>query len=116
MSCCKQATPRVSSNPQDGAADGGAVDRYTTFVGIDCEGNTRRVIDAIRRLTLPEGDEAAADPFWAYFHKRRHATTGVRCDDLLLLASFVNQVRELFETHDDQEGLRLLDKLEDECF
>lgn len=105
MSCCKLA-------PTSGAA---TTDRYTTFAGIDCEGNTRRVIARIAQFTLPEGEEAA-DPFWAYFHRRRHATSGVRCDDLLLLASFVNQVRELFEAHADTEGLSLLDKLEDECF
>jgi hypothetical protein len=29
------------------------------------------------------------DPFWAYFFKRRNATQGMRCDDQLLLSSFV---------------------------
>jgi hypothetical protein len=100
MSCTK---PEASAAP----------DRYTTFVGIDFDGQTRRMIERIELHTLHAGQP---DPFWAYFHKRRHATAGVRCDDLLLLASFVNQVRELFEARADKDGLAMLDQLEDECF
>jgi hypothetical protein len=90
-----------------------ARDRYTTFAGIDFDGQTRRVIERIELHTL---HASQPDPFWAYFHKRRHATSGVRCDDLLLLASFVNQVRELFESRADEVGLAMLDQIEDECF
>ncbi len=56
------------------------------------------------------------DRFWTYFFERRHATSGMRCDDLLLLASFVNQIRELFENLADEAGLAWLDQLENECF
>jgi N(2)-fixation sustaining protein CowN len=56
------------------------------------------------------------DPFWAYFFKRRNATQGMRCDDQLLLSSFVNQIRELLEDRGDDEGLAWLDQLEAECF
>jgi hypothetical protein len=55
-------------------------------------------------------------PFWIYFFKRRNATEGMRCDDQLLLASFVNQIRELFEDCGDGIGLAWLDQLEYECF
>lgn len=88
-------------------------DRYVSFKGIDCVGNCRRVIEAIERHT---SDAASSGPFWAYFHKRRTAQSGARCDDLLLLASFVNPIRELFEARHDSMALELLEKLEEECF
>jgi hypothetical protein len=89
-------------------------DRYVTFLGIDFDGQTRNVMARIDHHTLGEGGQDNA--FWAYFRKRRQARSGVQCDDLLLLASFVNQVRELFEAQADEEGLAMLDQLEDECF
>lgn len=87
-------------------------DRYKSFCGIDCVGNTKRVMALIDHHTRDLQD----DKFWKYFYGRRNATTGPACDDLLLLASFVNPIRELFETRQDQEALRLLEQLEDECF
>lgn len=57
-----------------------------------------------------------ANIFWTYFYKRRNATTGARCDDLLLLASFVSKIRELLEERGDETGLAWLDQLENECF
>jgi len=101
MACCKS-----------GSSAG--VDRYTTFAGIDCEGNTRRVMLRIEQHTRETTRSDAA--FWSYFHQRRQARTGVQCDDLLLLASFVNQVRDLFESCGDTDGIALLERLEEECF
>ncbi|WP_290873243.1 N(2)-fixation sustaining protein CowN [Aquabacterium sp.] len=89
-------------------------DRYVTFLGIDFDGQTRRVMQRIEQHTLGGGGQDNA--FWQYFRQRRQARNGVQCDDLLLLASFVNQVRELFEAMADEEGLAMLDQLEDECF
>lgn len=97
---------------RDSQAAAATTDRYVSFQGIDCEGNTRRVMALIDRYTL--GGEPM-DAFWTYFHKRRNATLGPRFDDLLLLSSFVNPVRELFEAKGDAEGMALLEKLEDEC-
>ncbi|MBB2983972.1 MULTISPECIES: N(2)-fixation sustaining protein CowN [Paraburkholderia] len=88
-----------------------SADRYRTFKGIDFDGQTRRMMERIEQHTL-----SSDDPFWAYFHGRRRATNGPRHDDLLLLASFVNQIRELFESHNDEEGLLWLDQIENECF
>ena len=64
-------------------------DRYRTFKGIDVDGQTARMIARIELHT-----QGLDDPFWAYFFKRRNATQGMRCDDQLLLSSFVNQIRE----------------------
>lgn len=118
MSCiCRNsqsaAQAATGGSPTPAPHAQGATDRYVSFQGIDCEGNTRRVMALIDRYTL--GGEPL-DAFWSYFHKRRAATLGPRFDDLLLLSSFVNPVRELFEAKGDAEGLALLEKLEDECF
>ena len=87
------------------------VDRYRSFKGIDFDGQARRVLERIERHT-----RGSANPFWAYFFQRRNATTGMRCDDQLLLSSFVNQIRELFEEHGDETALAWLEQLENECF
>jgi hypothetical protein len=87
-------------------------DRYVTFLGIDFDGQTRQVMDRIEMHTLRGAHDNA---FWAYFRKRREARNGVQCDDLLLLAAFVNQVRELFEQLGDEEGTAMLERLEEEC-
>lgn len=88
-----------------------ATDRYRSFKGIDVEGQTRRVMERIEHHTRDRPDR-----FWTYFHERRQARTGPRHDDLLLLASFVTQIRELFESRADALGQRWLDQLEEECF
>ena len=88
-----------------------AADRYRSFKGIDCDGQASRMMARIAFHT-----QAGNDRFWAYFFERRHAQSGMRCDDLLLLASFVNQIRELFETGGDEIALAWLDQLENECF
>jgi len=88
-----------------------SVDRYLTFKGIDFDGQANRMLERIESHT-----RNVDNLFWTYFYKRRNATNGARCDDLLLLASFVNQIRELFEEHDDEISLAWLDQLENECF
>lgn len=40
----------------------------------------------------------------------------MRCDDPLLLASFVNQIRELRKDPNDDTGLAWLNQLENACF
>ncbi|APW45460.1 N(2)-fixation sustaining protein CowN [Rhodoferax antarcticus] len=87
------------------------VDRYRSFKGIDFDGQASRMIERIEAHT-----QGSDDPFWAYFFKRRNATQGMRCDDQLLLSSFVNQIRELLEAKGDEQGLAWLDQLECECF
>ena len=88
-----------------------STDRYRTFKGIDFDGQASRMIARIEQHT-----QGSDDPFWAYFFKRRNATQGMRCDDQLLLSSFVNQIRELLEAKCDEQGLAWLDQLEAECF
>lgn len=87
-------------------------DRYTSFAGIDCAGNARRIMELIdRHLAIPERNNR----FWAYFADKRAGKIGPPADDLFLIHSTVNQIRELFETWNDTDALRLLDQLEEEC-
>ncbi len=86
-------------------------DRYRSFKGIDVDGQAARMIARIELHT-----QGTDDPFWTYFFQRRNATQGMRCDDQLLLSSFVNQIRELLEAKRDEQGLAWLDQLEAECF
>ena len=87
------------------------LDRYRSFKGIDFDGQANRIMARIESHTLD-----GKDPFWAYFFKRRNATEGARLDDQLLLASFVNQIRDLFDERGDALGLEWLDQIENECF
>jgi hypothetical protein len=94
-----------------GSAQISGDDGVRTFKGIDFDGQTRRMMKRIEQHTL-----SSDDPFWAYFHGRRRATNGSRDDDLLLLASFVNQIRERFESQGDEEEFLWLEPIENECF
>lgn len=87
-------------------------DRYISFDGIDCDGNARRVMACIERLTAQPGQGNA---FWDYFMNKRNGGSGPRPDDLFLIHSNINQVRELFEESDDEEAMTLLLMLEEEC-
>jgi hypothetical protein len=87
-------------------------DRYVSFQGIDCDGNARQVMACIERLIqLPNRNNA----FWDYFMTKRSGGSGLKPDDLFLIHSNINQVREFFEACEDQEAMSLLVKLEEEC-
>ena len=88
-------------------------DRYVSFKGIDCDGNARRMMDILDALRTEDPDELA---LLALLSERRAAVSGVQCDNLLLLASFVNPIRELCERHENLAVLELLEQLEEECF
>jgi hypothetical protein len=88
------------------------LDRYISFDGIDCDGNARRMMSMIE-LHLPEA--GASKPFWEYFMAKRTPRSGPPPDDLFLVHSHLNQIREFFEERGDAEALELLFKLEEEC-
>ncbi|MCE1240125.1 MAG: N(2)-fixation sustaining protein CowN [Azonexaceae bacterium] len=87
-------------------------DRYITFDGIDCDGNARRVMEMIEQHA-PESGQAKA--FWDYFLAKRTPKSGPAPDDLFLVHSHINQIRELFESREDQVALDLLFLVEEEC-
>lgn len=87
-------------------------DRYLSFEGIDCDGNAVRLMELLdEQLTLPGRHNA----FWDYFNKKRAGETGPPMDDLYLIHGNINQIREFFETWQDEEALALLQQLEEEC-
>lgn len=93
-------------------ASNAAVDRYVSFKGIDYDGNVRRVLDHLERYRRRDPQHRLLD----YLARQRSLTSGARRDDLLLLHSLVNPIRDLFEAGSDQPALADLDRLEQECF
>lgn len=87
-------------------------DRYISFDGIDCAGNARRIMECIERNQESAG---AGQAFWVYFMAKRHPAHGLAPDDLFLVHSHINQIRELFENSGDSEALALLFQVEEEC-
>jgi len=90
-------------------------DRYVTFKGIDGEGNSRRLLELLAPYI---DDPATGNPFWDKFKaglnrvNSAESGCGNRRDELLLVHSYINNIRELFEAHDDQEALDLLQQVE----
>jgi len=89
-------------------------DRYVTFKGIDGEGNSRRLLELLAPYI---DDPATSNPFWEKFKAGLNQATvassgGNRRDELLLVHSYINNMRELFEAHDDREALDLLQQVE----
>ena len=101
-----------SPDPLPPAIDTQDGDRYISFVGLDCNGRARRVMACLDEVLDRLG---GGGPFWDYFQKKRHPPSGPQPDDLLLLHTHLNQVRELFEAHADAQALALLDDLEHTC-
>lgn len=92
-------------------------DRYVTFKGIDGDGNAHRLILMLRRhIDAPDGSNA----FWESFKQKLSlvgspdANHGRVLDELFLVHSYINNIRELFEERDDHEALELLQQIEEE--
>lgn len=90
-------------------------DRYVTFRGIDGDGNARRLV---AMLLWHIDDPAKSNPFWEKFKEKlamagsAEANGGRILDELFLIHSYINNIRELFEEHDDREALALLHQVE----
>ena len=92
-------------------------DRYVTFVGIDGDKNARELMTMLRKHI---DDQEKTNRFWELF-KEKLAKVGLpeggsgRClDELFLIHSYINNIRELFEQYNDQKALALLEKIEAE--
>jgi N(2)-fixation sustaining protein CowN len=90
-------------------------DRYVTFKGIDGDGNARSLVAMLRRYI---DDPAFANPFWDKFKEKLALCApgadnhGRQLDELFLVHSYINNIRELFEDEDDREALALLQQVE----
>jgi N(2)-fixation sustaining protein CowN len=95
-----------------GCKAGTKPDRYVSFKDIDCDGRARLLMEAIDKHLQ---DPAKNNAFWDYFNKKRRGSSGPRPDDLFLIHSNINQIREFFESCQDAEGQALLAQIEEEC-
>jgi hypothetical protein len=92
-------------------------DRYQSFIGIDCEGNSKRLMAMLRRHI---DDPAKSNPFWEKFKEKlaeaERPIAGRRhLDELFLIHSYINNIEDIFEQYEDQEALDLLKQVEEEC-
>ena len=91
-------------------------DRYVSFKGIDGDANAQKLMVMLRQHI---DDPEKTNRFWELFKgkldKLAHvATNGFIQDELYLTHAYINNIRELFETYDDQQALALLDQIEAE--
>jgi hypothetical protein len=92
-------------------------DRYVSFVGIDGDGNARKLVAMLRRHI---DDPARSNRFWEMFKEKLERAgktgrnSGRQLDELLLIHSYINNIRELFEAYDDVPALELLEQIEAE--
>jgi hypothetical protein len=90
-------------------------DRYVSFQDIDCDGNSRQVLE---RLRLHIDDPAKTNAFWERFKEKLAVTDDPvkrQADGLCLLCANVYYIADLFEEYEDEVGQALLRRLEDEC-
>ena len=92
-------------------------DRYVSFVGIEGDKNSLELVHLLRRYI---DGPLLGNPFWEKFKEKlarvgQPDLNGGRClDELFLIHSYINNIRELFEEHDDLPALELLEKIETE--
>lgn len=92
-------------------------DRYVSFAGIEGESNARALMTMLRRHI---DDPHKSNHFWELFKEKlarvgQPETNGGRClDELFLIHSYLNNLRELFELYEDQPALALLEQIEAE--
>jgi len=93
-------------------------DRHKSFHGIDCEGNTTRLIKMLR---VHIDDPGKCDQFWEKMKNlldhidQGIPINGIRMDKLFFIHSYINNIHDLFEQQGDEVALQLLDRIEREC-
>jgi len=92
-------------------------DRYLSFVGIEGDKNSYELMHMLNRHIE---DPQKTNLFWEQFKDKLKRvgppdTNGGRClDELFLIHSYINNIRELLEQYEDRAALALLDKIETE--
>ncbi len=88
------------------------LDRYVSFIGLDCDGKAERFVDTLREC-LSSGD--AEDPFWRYFCAKLDGERGPAHDALYHIHANLNPLREMLLRVDRPQLIELLETLEHEC-
>lgn len=91
---------------------GTPLDRYVSFVGLDCDTRARQLVEGLRHTM---GRSGRADPFWDYFAAKLGGTRGPARDDLYHIHSHINDLRDLLERWGEADLAILLEALEVEC-
>ena len=92
-------------------------DRYLSFAGIEGDKNSQELIGLLRRHI---DDPHKTNPFWEKFKEKLarvgqpDENGGRSLDELFLVHSYINNLRELFEEYDDEAALGLLERIERE--
>tara|TARA_R110001583_G_scaffold194797_1_gene367039 strand:+ start:3232 stop:3525 length:294 start_codon:yes stop_codon:yes gene_type:complete len=86
------------------------LDRYQSFCGLDCQARAEQLVAYICQLSR---QKERNNPFWCKFTASAEAKEGA--DALLLVHTNIFYMRELLEKHPDNQWLRLLDALENDC-
>ncbi|MDQ7990423.1 MAG: N(2)-fixation sustaining protein CowN [Candidatus Dactylopiibacterium sp.] len=89
-----------------------ARDRYVSFLGLDCNGQARRLVAMLRPYMAPDAEPNA---FWQLFARKLDPQGGPRHDELFLIHAHINILRDQLEAADHLEALLLLDQIEQEC-
>ena len=92
-----------------------SVDRYVSFMNIDCYQHATEVIECI--LDVIE-EEKYCNPFWERFRSKIPACYFEKQSDekvLYLVCSSVFYIEELFEESANERGLELMKNCEYQC-
>jgi hypothetical protein len=90
-------------------------DRYVSFAGIEGDKNSRELMVLLQQHI---DDPDKTNRFWEMFKEKlarvgQPGINGERClDELFLIHSYINNIRELFELYEDEAALALLEKIE----
>lgn len=90
-------------------------DRYVSFSGIKADRNSIQLVALLRRYI---DDPEKTNPFWEKFKEKLarvgqpEHNGGRSLDELFLIHSYLNNIRELFEDEEDLPALELLEKIE----
>jgi hypothetical protein len=88
------------------------LDRYVSFIGLDCDGKAERFATALREAL--DGTDAV-DPFWVYFRAKLDGERGPAHDALYHIHCHLNDLRDLLARADQPALIPLLETLEHEC-
>ncbi|MEM1241841.1 MAG: N(2)-fixation sustaining protein CowN [Cyanobacteria bacterium P01_H01_bin.26] len=86
------------------------VNRYISFEGTDCEDKSCQIVSYIKQYA-----ENSSSPWSEYFRDKLESSLALGQDELFVVCSQMNNVRSLFEEHENTEALDLLEQVEEDC-